>query len=172
MKHKIITALAQAKSKTAALLATAALIMPTAAIMMFPGAASAQHESDNYGPGAMYQVELSANIGGSQGGGVWLWMALYPNAAGTGGTVDYAGSDCGHGGGGASSDKGDATWQYVNGDSQIEIDGVVLNGLGVFPTTITVPSTYGHYTGTVGTYLTLPGFIPPFVGFTQLQVAR
>jgi hypothetical protein len=40
-----------------------------------------------------------------------------------------------------------------------------------FPTTITVPVTYGHYTGTIGSYLTLPGFIPGFLGNSQLQVA-
>lgn len=120
--------------------------------------------SNGYDGHALYQVELSANVPSPQGGGVWLWIALYPN-----GTGDYSGSDCGHGGEGAASDKGDVTWQY-SGQSLI-INGVVLAGLGNFPTTITVPSTYGHYTGTVGTYLTLPPFIPPFVGNSQLQVA-
>lgn len=127
---------------------------------------STQHET-GYGPGAVYEIELSANISGKQGGGVWLWIALYPNGEG-----DYAGSDCGHGGEGAASDKGDVTWQYSGTNNQwVVINGVMLNGLGGFPTTITVPSKYGHYTGTVGTYLTLPSFIPPFVGNTQLQVA-
>lgn len=120
-----------------------------------------------YGPGAIYEIELSANVGSPQGGGVWLWIALYPNGEG-----DYAGSDCGHGGAGATSDKGDVTWHYAGtNNTSVVINGVMLNGLGGFPTTITVPSKYGHYTGTIGTYLTLPNFIPPFIGSTQLQVA-
>jgi hypothetical protein len=127
---------------------------------------SNQNASKGYTPPFVYQVELSANIPGVQGGGVWLWIGLNPN-----GTGDYSGSDCGHGGAGATSDKGDVTWQYSQDRQSVVISGVVLNGLDGFPTTITVPSTYGHYTGTIGSYLTLPGFIPPFIGTAQLQVA-
>jgi hypothetical protein len=127
-------------------------------------AAFATTASADYGPGTIYNIELSANAGGRSGGGVWLWIAL--NRDGTG---DYAGSDCGHGGGGAASDKGDVTWSSSGGT--LTIDGVTLNGLGGFPTVITVPAAFGHYTGTIGSYLTLPPFIPPFVGNTQLQVA-
>jgi hypothetical protein len=119
----------------------------------------------DYGTGAQYQIELSANIPGTQGGGVWLWITLNRN-----GTGDYSGSDCGHGGAGAASDKGDVTSWTISGHNVI-ISGVVLNGLGGFPTTVTVPAAYGHYTGTIGSFLTLPGFIPPFVGTSQLQVA-
>lgn len=115
-----------------------------------------------YGNSAVYQIELTANVGGHQGGGVWLWIELDSN-----GTGDYTGSDCGHGDG-AAPDRGDVTWSSSNGT--ITINGVVLNGLG-WPTTITVPATFGHYTGTLGTYLTLPPFIPGFLGFSQLQVA-
>ena len=126
-----------------------------------------QRGAGGYGPGALYEVELSANAGGPQGGGVWLWIALYPNLEG-----DYSGADCGHGGAGSTSDKGDVTWHYAgNNNDSLVINGVILNGLGAFPTTVEVPSKYGHYTGTIGTYLTLPGFIPPFIGTTQLQVA-
>jgi hypothetical protein len=121
--------------------------------------------SADYGRGAVYQIELSANVGGSQGGGVWLWITLNQN-----GTGDYAGSDCGHGGAGAASDKGDiSSWSDSGG--WLTINGIVLNGLGGFPTTVRVPDSYGHYRGTIGSFLTLPGFIPPFVGFSQLQVA-
>lgn len=70
---------------------------------------------------------------------------------------------------GATPDSGDVTWTDTGGT--LTITGVALNGLGGFPTTITVPDTNGHYTGTIGRYLTLLGFIPPFVGNTQLQVA-
>jgi hypothetical protein len=129
--------------------------------------------SADYGPHAYRQIELSANAPGRDGGGVWLWIELNSN-----GTGDYAGSDCGHGGAGAASDKGDVTWQQT-GDS-IVISGVVLNGLPTNPpvdfspwhTTITVPAKTGHYVGTgVGAFLTLPNFIPAGEGFTQLQVA-
>jgi hypothetical protein len=120
--------------------------------------------SADYGRGTVYNVELSANAAGPQGGGVWLWIAL--NSDGTG---DYAGSDCGHGGAGAASDQGDVTWS-TDGVT-LTINGVVLNGLGGFPTVITVPAAFGHYTGTIGSFLTLPGFIPPFIGKTLLQVA-
>jgi hypothetical protein len=116
-----------------------------------------------YGHGAAYQIELSANIGGRDGGGVWLWIELDPSGGG-----DYTGSDCGHGEGGVA-DKGEVTWT-VSGDSVI-ISGVQLNGLGGFSTTITVPKDFGHYSGTVGTFLTLPAFIPPNIGNSQLQVA-
>jgi hypothetical protein len=123
--------------------------------------------SNGYGGRSIYNVELSANISGSQGGGVWLWIGLHPD-----GTGDYSGADCGHGGAGAASDKGDVTWHYTGlNNGSVEIDGAILNGLGGFPTTITVPSKYGHYTGTIGTFATLPDFIPPFIGSSQLTVA-
>jgi hypothetical protein len=149
----------------AALIATAVVAV---GLLVAAGPASA-----DYGPGAYRQIELSANAAGPHGGGVWLWIALYPDRSG-----DYAGSDCGHGEG-AASDKGDVTWEPV-GDS-IVISGVVLNGLPTDPahgdfspwhTTITVPAETGHYSASgVGAYLTLPAFIPAGEGFTQLQVA-
>jgi hypothetical protein len=129
--------------------------------------AIASAEKNGYTAHSIYQVELSANISGREGGGLWLWIGLHPD-----GTGDYSGADCGHGGAGTASDKGDATWHYTGlNDASIEIDGVVLVGLGGFVSTITVPSTYGHYTGTIGSFITLPDFIPPGIGFSQLQVA-
>jgi hypothetical protein len=117
-----------------------------------------------YGSGQVYQVELSANISGSGGGGAWLWFGLSSD-----GTGDYHGSDCGHKNGPAASDGGDVTWQLVG--NQVVISGVVLNGLGGFVATVTVPAAFGHYTGTIGSFITLPPFIPPFIGSSQLQVA-
>jgi hypothetical protein len=134
--------------------------LAAAAAAVFAASASA-----SYGTGAVYQIELSANIPGTQGGGVWLWITLNNNGGG-----DYSGSDCGHGGAGAVSDKGDIT-SWSDSGGLLTINGVALNGLGGFPTTVTVPDAYGHYTGTIGSFLTLPGFIPPFLGFSQLQVA-
>jgi hypothetical protein len=134
---------------------------------------SATSASADYGKGAIYQIELSVNTPGRDGGGVWLWIALEPDFTG-----DYAGSECGHGGAGTASDKGDVTWHY-SGDSVV-IDGVALNALpnAVFPvfipppymTTITVPRAYGHYTGDDHAFMTFPDFIP-VGGFSQLQVA-
>jgi len=117
-----------------------------------------------YGNSEVYQVELSANISGSGGGGVWLWLGLSSDHTG-----DYHGADCGHRNGPATSDGGDVTWQVVG--NQVVISGVVLNGLGGFPATVTVPAAYGHYTGTIGSFITLPPFIPPGIGSSQLQVA-
>jgi hypothetical protein len=127
-------------------------------------AALAGGASADYGNTAVYQIELSMNIPGHEGGGVWLWIELSSD-----GSADYSGSDCGHAGQGAVSDKGSATWSDSGGS--ITITGILLNGLGGFPTTVTVPDTYGHYTGTDASFLTLPAFIPAGIGFTQLQVA-
>ena len=118
----------------------------------------------DYGKTAVYQVELSANISGQHGGGVWLWLELSND-----GSVDYTGSDCGHGLG-AAPDHGSTTWSDVNG--MLVIPNVVLNGLGGFSATITVPDTLGHYTGTADAFITLPSPpVPPGVGNSQVQVA-
>jgi hypothetical protein len=119
----------------------------------------------DYGPGAVYQIELSANVGGPDGGGVWLWIGLNSDHSG-----DYAGSDCGHGLG-AVADRGDVQWSYSADGKQVIITGVTLNGLGGFPATVTVPAKTGHYPGTVGSFITLPAFIPAGIGTSQLQVA-
>jgi hypothetical protein len=147
------------------------LVLVAAAVVV--SAIFATSASADYGKGALYQIELSVNTPGRDGGGVWLWIALHPDFTG-----DYAGSDCGHGGAGAASDKGDVTWHY-SGDSVV-IDGVALNALpvAVFPVfipppympTITVPRAYGHYTGDDHAFMTFPSFIP-VGGFSQLQVA-
>jgi len=60
--------------------------------------------ANGYEPGSIFQIELSANIAGKQGGGVWLRIGLHTDGKG-----DYSGADCGHGGAGALNDKGDAT---------------------------------------------------------------
>jgi hypothetical protein len=138
-------------------LAIAALLVPAA------GASAV------YGKGAYREIELSANASGREGGGAWLWIEL-----GSGGTGDYAGADCGHGGAGAVSDKGDVEWEHSG--EMLVIHGVILKGLGGFETTITVPAKTGHYKGALGTFLTLPEWlIPPevaqVIGNSQLQVA-
>jgi hypothetical protein len=140
------------------------MALATAGLLGIGTLAAATPASADYGKTAVYQVELSANISGRLGGGAWLWLELSND-----GSVDYQGSDCGHGGVGAAHDGGSTTWSQV-GDKLV-IPNVVLNGLGAFPATITVPDVLGHYTGTVGTYITLPPFIPAGAGNSQLQVA-
>jgi hypothetical protein len=145
------------RSRLIATLATSALAAGGVIAAAGPAAA-------DYGTGEVRQIELSANVSGPQGGGVWLWFGLNADHSG-----DYNGADCGHGGAGAVSDKGDVWWEQVGTD--IVIHHVILNGLGGFDATVTVPWATGHYTGTIGSFITLPGFIPPFIGTSQLQVA-
>jgi hypothetical protein len=128
----------------------------------------------DYGAGAMYQVEITANESGPDGGGIWLWIELTPSAGSTSsGSGDYTGSDCGHGHG-AAPDKGDVTWSSSNGT--LTISGVVLNGfgpLGPVPVTISVPSGYGHYAYPTNAFNSIFSGLPPFVtgGAAQVQVA-
>ena len=136
-------------------------------------AALAGSAGADYGRGALYQVEITANEGGPNGGGVWLWIELTPSAGSTtSGTGDYAGSDCGHGFG-AASDKGDVTWSSAGG--WLTISGVQLHGFGPtpVPVTIRVPSAYGHYPYPSNAFGAIFSGLPSFVsgGKAQVQVA-
>jgi hypothetical protein len=148
----------------AVLTAMLAVTAVSAAVLASPAAA-------DYGQGALYQVEITANGSGPNGGGIWLWIELTPSAGSTTrGNGDYAGSDCGHGVGSAS-DKGEVTWSSSGG--VLTISGVILNGLEGTPVTIQVPSTYGHYSYKTNAFTTIFSGLPPFVtgGFAQVQVA-
>jgi hypothetical protein len=137
----------------------AALIVSGALLAALAAAGPA---AADYGTGAVYQVEISANLAGPGGGGIWLWLTL--NANGTG---DYNGADCGHGEG-AAPDKGDVTWHASGGT--LTIAGVTLTGLGGLPVTITVPATYGHYPYSGNPFGAIFGL--PFPGgFAQVQIA-
>ncbi len=136
--------------------------------------ASTTIASADYGKGAVYQIELSGNIPGSGGGGIWLWIEL--NADHTG---NYQGSDCGRGYAGhqanehAVPDSGDVTWTD-NGDGTLTITGVVLNGLGGLPEPLTLPSSYMHESADFASVFTAVASllgIPPGLGFTQVQIA-
>jgi opacity protein-like surface antigen len=137
-------------------------------------AVAAAPAAADYGRGALYQVEITANEGGPNGGGIWLWIELTPTTgSSTSGTGDYAGSDCGHGHG-AAPDRGDVTWSASNGT--LTITGVVLNGfgpLGPVPVTISVPSVYGHYAYPTNAFTSIFAGLPPFLtgGKAQVQVA-
>jgi hypothetical protein len=139
------------------------------------GAAAAQpaaaEPSTPPGGDAAYQVEISANVPGPTGGGSWYWLELDKDGGGI-----YAGSDCAHGGSGASAARGTLTWQQ-QGD-QLVIHGVVSPGLPPFAyEPILVPASYGHYVETFAQVLpTLTAFLTSVGadvsnGSVQVQVA-
>jgi hypothetical protein len=130
------------------------------------GAAATPALAD-YGTGAQYQVEISANnVGGVPGDGVWLWIELNRNGSG-----DYTGADCIHTGpaglNGAGHQWGDVTWTDSGG--KLTISGVALVD-AQFPVTVVVPDRYGHYTGASDSFV--QGFaLGPIGGTAQVQVA-
>jgi hypothetical protein len=127
----------------------------------------------DYGKGAVYQVEISANCNGPttcipgvvQGYGIWLWAEL--NADGTG---DYQAADCGHGFGqsGAFHDSGDVRW--TSDGSTITITGAQIfgNTVDIF---ITVPATYGHSKVPFAQVISVPALGGALPGWAQVQVA-
>lgn len=146
-------------------LATLIVIVCASAAMAASGAQA------DYGKGAVYQIEISANnVGGVPGDGAWLWIAL--NRDGTG---DYEMTDCIHTGSAglntASHSSGDVTWR--DDGTSLWITGVGAIG-GLVPVTIKTPDVYGHYVqATDSTILVPPNPIfPGFGGTAQLQVAH
>ena len=123
------------------------------------------------GGDAAYQVELSGNVPGKTGGGSWFWLELDKDGGGI-----YAGSDCAHGGGGASADRGTLSWEQ-QGD-QLVIHGVQSGGLPPFAyEPILVPASFGHYVKTFAqVFPTLTAFLTSVGvdlsgGAVQVQVA-
>jgi hypothetical protein len=140
------------------------LLAVVVAVVGFVGVGTA---SADYGNTAIRQVEISANITGNQGGGAWLWIEL--SGSTSGGTGTYTGSDCGRGAAQhAVADSGDnLTW--TSDGTTITISGVVLNGFGGLPVTVTVPWKTGHYPGTIQDVFPTLALLPP--GFSQTTVA-
>jgi hypothetical protein len=100
--------------------------------------------ADGYGPTAVFQVEISANIhalaGNGSGGGIWFWAALSSDHS-----ADYQEADCVHNvpgapNGAVHNSTDTATWTDNGGT--LTISGV-QTALG--PVNITVPDTTGHY---------------------------
>jgi hypothetical protein len=125
---------------------TIVAILATGALFAALLAGTAGPTSADYGPGAQFQVTISANnVGGVPGDGVWAWIALYPGGGG-----DYTAADCIHTGSllgapglnGAGHEQGDVRWTDAGGT--LTITGVALVN-GQFPVTITVPDGYRHY---------------------------
>ena len=100
-----------------------------------PGALkSAGRSTADYGAGAVYQVEISAN---PPGVGFWIWAELSPDNSG-----DYEEIDCIHLGGGhandaAAHDSGSVTGWSVGGGS-LTMTGVKIIG-GLETATISMP---------------------------------
>jgi hypothetical protein len=62
----------------------------TATIACIAAIAAPSSRAD-YGSGALYQIEVSANnVGGSVGKGLWLWIELNPGGG------DFTGASCKH----------------------------------------------------------------------------
>jgi hypothetical protein len=144
----------------------------TLAVVAALAALAAGSAAADYGEGTVYQVEISSNIAGPHGGGIWLWIELNANGGG-----DYAGSDCGRGASEhAVADRGDVTSWTVGGGT-LTIVGVTLNGFGGLPVTITVPlpaSGYGHIsTDVISIVPDLASVLglPAGVGFSQVELA-
>jgi hypothetical protein len=147
----------------------AAVVVGAAVSVLAPPLASA-----DYGKGAVFQVEISANnVGGVPGDGAWIWIGL--NSDGTG---DYTMSDCIHTGSllghpglnTATHSRGDVTW--TDDGTNLTITGVGAIG-GLVPVTIVVPDIYGHYVLSSDSIIVVPPN-PIFEGFhgtAQVQVA-
>jgi hypothetical protein len=156
-----------APARVAVLAVAGALVVALAVV----GTASAA-PSTPPGGDAAYQVELSGNVPGKTGGGTWFWLELDKDGGGI-----YAGSDCGHGGAGASPDRGVLSWEQ-QGD-QLVIHGV-QPGEEEPPFVyepILVPASYGHYVKTFAdVFPTLTAFLTSVGvdlsgGVVQVQVA-
>jgi hypothetical protein len=139
-----------------------------AALVTGPAAAA---PSAPPGGDALYQVEISSNVPGPQGGGSWFWLELDRDGGGI-----YAGSDCAHGGAGASAARGALTWEQHG--NQLVIHGVQSALLPPFAyEPILVPASYGHYVETYAdVFPTLTAFLTSVGadlsrGFVQVQVA-
>jgi hypothetical protein len=101
----------------------------------------------------------------------WFWLELDKDGGGI-----YAGSDCAHGGGGASADHGTLSWEQQGG--QLVIHGVQSGGLPPFAyEPILDPASYGHYVETFAqVFPTLSAFLTSVGvdlsnGSVQVQVA-
>jgi hypothetical protein len=127
----------------------------------------------DYGKGAVYQIEISANnVGQVPGDGAWIWIAL--NRDGTG---DFVAADCVHTGSlglnAADHSAGDVSW--TSDGTNLTITGMNLIG-GALPVIIVVPARYGHYVEDSDAVIDVlqPNLfnLPGFGGTAQVQVAR
>jgi hypothetical protein len=151
------------KRRHALLALAAASILGAAAFFGMTGSARA-----DYGQGAQYQVEISAN---PPGFGFWYWAELDPSMT----SGDYQETDCihsGHGGpNGGIHDSGSVTgWEIVGGVLTMH-DVLVVGGIETVDVSVPVPSGgYGHSNSVTIT----PVSGPPLIAGTfpaQVQLA-
>jgi hypothetical protein len=133
-------------------LVTLAALACLLACAAFAGTARA-----DYGPGAQYQVEISAN---PPGVGFWIWAELGPGQA-----SDYQETDCIHLGGGhatdaAAHDSGEVdSWTVANG--MLTMNGVKIIG-GAAKANISVPVSAGVLGHSNAMTLTVTQEVEPF----------
>jgi hypothetical protein len=141
--------------------------------------ASANTARADYGPGAVYQVTISAN---APTGSFWVWAALYDNNGVQ--TTNYQETDCihlPHIATGALHDGGDGTWSISGGTLYLYDVNILANAATA---TIAVPlpangATYGHTSGlTVTVTSEVPGgpplppqFVYPSDAHSQNQIS-
>jgi hypothetical protein len=128
----------------------------------------------DYGKGAVYQIEISANCNGPttcipgfvQGYGVWLWAELDAN-----GTGNYEAADCGHsyGDNAGFHDSGDVQW--TSDGTTLTITGATIFGPNTIPIILTVPAQYGHYPESFAQVVDVPALGGALPGWAQVQIA-
>lgn len=128
----------------------------------------------DYGSGAQYQIEISANCTGPttcipgfvQGYGLWLWAEL--NADHTG---EYEAADCGHGYGDnvGFHDSGDVQWS--SDGTTLTITGATIFGPNKVPIILTVSAQYGHYAESFAQVVDVPALGGALPGWAAVQVA-
>ena len=120
-------------------LLVALLAMGALTAALFAASASAE-----YGPGAVYQVEISANA--QPGPSFWFWAELDPG--GTSG--DYQMTDCIHVGRGGPNAAAHASGEVASwsvGGGMLTMTGVeIVGGANTATISVALPSsgTYGH----------------------------
>jgi hypothetical protein len=135
-------------------------LLALVAVTVAAAAALATSASADYGAGAVYQVEISAN---APTGAFWIWAELDPGGV----SGDYQETDCIHLGGGhatdaAAHDSGSVTgWSVGNG--MLTMTGVnIIAGLETATISVPLPSSgaYGHSNGMT---LTVTSAIVPII---------
>jgi hypothetical protein len=131
-----------------ALIATGAL---TAAV--FAATASAE-----YGPGAVYQVEISANA--QPGPSFWFWAELDPGGAGG----DYQMTDCihvGRGGPNAAAHASGEVESWSTGGGMLTMTGIkIVGGANTATISVALPDSGAMYGHSNYVQVTVTGAVP------------
>ena len=120
------------------------LLMALVALGALTAALFATTASADYGPGAVYQVEISANA--LPGPSFWFWAELDPGGAGG----DYQMTDCihvGRGGPNAAAHASGEVQTWSTGGGMLTMTGIsIVGGANTATIQAALPSsgTYGH----------------------------